>query len=133
VKTSTPAVLGVPVGFDSSRVELRKRAARVGASVPDDAMLLIGSGKFRRPILLEVEDAPEAAKDIERPGGIAYTRLVPAPWGELPRAVERVRNEASDKYGREPDDLWVWYLTCRLCSKERNFETLIVAHYRRAT
>ena len=130
VKTSTSAVLGVPVGFDSSREELRKKAAKAGATVPEDAMLLIGSGKFRRPILLEVEDVADGAKDVERPGGIAYTRLVPAPWGELPRAVERARKEASEKYGREPDDLWVWYLTCRLCSKARNFETLIVAHFR---
>lgn len=133
VKTSTSAVLGVPVGFDSSREELRKKAAKAGATVPEDAMLLIGSGKFRRPILLEVEGAAEGAKDIERPGGIAFTRLVPAPWGELPKVVERTRKEAQEKYGRDPDALWVWYLTCRQCSRERNFETLIVAHYREAS
>ncbi len=129
VKTNTSAVLGVPVGFDSSREELRKKAAMAGATVPEDAMLLIGSGKFRRPILLEVEDVPHGARGIERPGGIAYTRLVPAPWGELPKVVERTRRQAHEKYGRAPDDLWVWYLTCRRCSKERDFETLIVAHY----
>ena len=130
VKTSTSAVLGVPVGFDSSRDELRKKAAKAGATVPEDAMLLIGAGKFRRPILLEVEGAPEGAKGIERPGGIAFTRLLPAPWGQLPKVVERTREEAHQKYGRDPDDLWVWYLTCRHCSKAREFETLIVAHYR---
>jgi hypothetical protein len=130
VRTTTSAVLGVPVGFDSSREQLRKKASRAGANVPEDAMLLIGSGKFRRPILLEVEDAPDGAKGIERPGGIAFTRLLPAPWGELPKVVERTRKEAREKYGRDPDDTWVWYLTCRVCSNARQFETLIVAHYR---
>lgn len=132
VKTMTSAVLGVPVGFDSARGELRKKAERMGATIPADPMLLIGPGKFRRPILLEVEDAPERARDIERPGGIVYTRLLPAPWGELPKAAEQVRKEAFERYGRDPDDLWVWYLTCRECSRERNFETLLVAHYRQA-
>ncbi len=130
VKAMTSAVLGVPVGFDAARDELRKKAARVGATIPPDPMMLIGSGKFRRPILLEVEDVPDGARDIERPGGVVYTRLLPAPWGELPKAAERVRKEALERYGREPDDLWVWYLTCRECSRERNFETLLVAHYR---
>ena len=75
VKTNTSAVLGVPVGFDSSREELRKKAAKAGAVVPEDAMLLIGSGKFRRPILLEVESAPDGAKDVERPGEIGRAHV----------------------------------------------------------
>lgn len=130
VKTMTSAVLGVPTGFDSARAELRRKAERAGATIPPDPMVLIGPGKFRRPLLLEVEDVRDDAKDIERPGGIVYTRLLPAPWGELGKAAEQVRKEAREKYGREPDDLWVWYLTCRECSRERDFETLVVAHYR---
>lgn len=132
VKTSVSAVLGVPVGFDAAREALRKKAGRVSATIPDDAMLLMGPGKFRRPVLLEVEDVHAGARDIERPGGFVYTRLLPAPWGELPKVAQRVRKEAAGRYGREPDAFWVWYLTCRECSRERNFETLLVAHYRHA-
>ncbi len=130
VKSTTNAVLGVPVGYDTARAELRKKADAIGATVPNDAMLLNGSGKFRRPIMLEVEGAPEKAKDLVRPGGVAYTRLFEAPWGQLPKVAEETRKDARERYGREPDDLWVWYLTCRDCSRVRNFETLIVAHYR---
>jgi len=130
VRSSTKAVLGVPVGYDTSRRELREKAEKLGATVPKDAMLLLGSGRFRRPIMLEVENAPANAKGIERPRGIAFTRLVEAPWGAMQQTVDNARDTARERYGRDPDDLWVWYLTCRQCSRERNFETLVVAHYR---
>lgn len=130
VKAATSAVLGVPVGFDSARDDLRKKAERAGATVPDDAMLLIGSGRFRRPIMLEVEGAGPGAPGIEHPGGFAFTRLLPAPWGELSKVVDLVEKEAATRFGRDPDAMWVWYLTCRLCSRARNFETLILAQYR---
>lgn len=131
-RATTNAVLGVPVGFDNTRSELREIAEKAGGTVPEDAMLLIGSGKFRRPIMLEVEDADPTAKGIFQPGGIAYTRLLEAPWGQLPKLTRNVQLEARQKYGREPDNTWVWYLTCRECSRPRNFETLIVAHYKSA-
>ncbi|MCK9517971.1 MAG: hypothetical protein M0R74_02920, partial [Dehalococcoidia bacterium] len=99
------------------------------ATVPEDAMFLLGAGRFRRPVLLEVEDPKPGAKDVVRPGGFAYTRLVSAPWGEMQKAVDTTESIAREKYGRKPNDLWVWYLTCRECSQERNFETLFVAHF----
>lgn len=131
-RASTNAVLGVPIGYDGVRNDLREIAASAGGTVPDDAMLLVGAGKFRRPILLEVEGASDDAKGIYCPGGIAYTRLLEAPWGQLPKLTRNTEMEARQKYGRPPDNTWVWYLTCRECSKARNFETLIVAHYRTA-
>lgn len=130
VRSTTSALLGVPVGYDSARADLRKKAERAGATVPEDAMLLNGPGKFRRPIMLEVEGARDDAKDVLRPGGVAFTRLFEAPWGELSKVAEATKKDAAERYGREPDELWIWYLTCRECSRARNFETLIVAHYR---
>ena len=38
--------------------------------------------------------------------------------------------QATARYGRRPDKTWVWYLTCQICTTERNFETLFVAHYK---
>ncbi|MCC7362883.1 MAG: hypothetical protein IT303_00805 [Dehalococcoidia bacterium] len=131
LKTMTNAVMGVPVGYASAREDLAAKARALGATVPDDAMLLMGDGRFRRPLLLEVEDVPPGTKGIERPGGIAYTRIVPASYGELARVAEETALKATRRYGRKPDDTYVWYLTCRVCSTERNFETLIAAHYRR--
>jgi hypothetical protein len=130
VKGSTTAVLGVPIGYAGVRQELVTKAEKAGATVPEDAMLLLGSGRFRRPILLEVEGVSRDHKNIEFPGGTAFTRLISAPWGEMRRLVDESEEIARERYGRTPDDLWVWYLTCRQCSSERNFETLIVAHYR---
>ena len=129
LKAMTTAVLGVPVGYNQVRDELRNRAAEIGAIVPEDAMLLNGEGKFRRPVMLEVEAAPKT-DDVLRPGGFVYTRLIDAPLGSMGKAVDQTNKEAKAKYGRDPDDTWVWYLTCRECSKPRNFETLVVAHYR---
>jgi len=130
VRGTTTAVLGVPVGYANMRQDLLARAENLGATVPPDAMLLLGSGKFRRPVLLEVEDVEAGQKGVEFPGGVAFTRLTPAPWGEMRRLVNETEEMAAARYGRKPDNLWVWYLTCRTCSSERNFETLIVAHYR---
>jgi hypothetical protein len=131
LKGSSSAVLGVPTGFQGTVGELESRATELGATVPEDAMALLGSGQFRRPVWLEVEDAPDH-KDIVRPGGVAYTRLVEAPLGTMGKLVREAEMEARVKYGRAPDSTWLWYLTCRVCSKERNFETLIVSHYRDA-
>ena len=130
VRASTNAVLGVPVGYDSTRSELFRSAERMGATVPEDAMLLMGAGKFRRPVMLEIENVPAGARHVQHPGGFVYTRLLPAPWGEMQTVVDQAKEAATAKYGRKPDDVWVWYLTCRQCSKERKFETLILSHYR---
>lgn len=128
LSTSVTAVAGVPVGFEAARAALFERAARLGLHVPQDPMLLIGEGAFRRKVLLEVEgEADDRA--VVRPGGVAFTRLVEAPWGELKRAARRLREETEARYGRPPADVFAWYLTCRVCSRDRNFETLLVAHY----
>lgn len=132
VKTMTNAVLGVPVGYDAVRKDLEEKARALGATVPEDAMQLNGSGKFRRPVLLEVEGVPGNARGVERPGGIAWTRLFEAPWGQLAKLARQTEEEALARYHRAPDNIWVWYLTCGVCSRERSFETLIVAHYRSA-
>ncbi len=130
VATGTTALLGVPVGFATAKAGLKSRAEKLGLAVPEDAMLLLGAGKFRRDIMLEVEGAAPGQKGVERPGGIAYTRLVPAPWGEMQRVVGETKDAAKERYGKNPDDLYVWYLTCRKCSQARQFETLFVAHYK---
>lgn len=129
IRTHVKAVAGVPIGFREVRSELVRKAEATGGTVPDDAMLLLGQGRLRRPVLLEVEGADPAAKDIVMPGGTAFSRLLPAPWGEMGKHAEATTREATERFGREPDDLWVWYLTCNECSDERRFETLFVAHY----
>lgn len=133
IRATTNAVIGVPVGYATTRNALLAKAAAMGATVPEDAMLLMGSGQFRRPVLLEVEGISTSTKGIWAPGGVVYTRLLPAPWGELKKLVKETASRARGKYGREPDEMWIWYLTCRICSAERNFETLILAHYRTAS
>jgi len=130
LRGTTNAFIGVPVGYAATRTQLLAKAASIGATVPDDAMLLMESGQFRRPVLLEVEGVSPSTKGIWAPGGVAYTRLLPAPWGELKKLVKETESLATAKYGRKPDGMWIWYLTCRICSAERNFETLILAHYR---
>jgi len=132
LRSSIGAVMGVPVGYGSVRHRLERGAVARGLTVPEDAMVLLGAGRLRRPLLLEVEDVPAGARGVERLGGVAYSRLVPAPLGEMKDALEATRRRARERYGRNPDDMWVWYLTCRVCSRERNFETLFIAHYRQA-
>lgn len=129
VGTHTTAVFGVPVGLSGLRGELEARAEAAGAAVPPDAMLLFGEGRFRRPVMLEVENAPDDSRSLIRPGGVVFSRLLPAPFGEVKKLAEETGRIATTRYGRHPHALWIWYLTCRLCSAERNFETLFVAHF----
>jgi hypothetical protein len=129
LRGTTKALIGVPIGYATTRNELLAKAAEIGAIVPDDAMLIMGSGQFRRPVLLEVEGVSPSTKGIWTPGGVAYTRLLPAPWGKLKQLVKESESIATAKYGRKPGSVWIWYLTCRICSAERKFETLILAHY----
>lgn len=125
------SILGVPVHYQAARDNLRAKARARGATVPDDAMTLLGKGQFRRRLLVEVEDAPTGARGFRRPGGIAFTRLVPAPPGRIKDAVKETVKAAKERYGQGPDGVWLWFLTCAQCSAPRDFETLIVAHYRR--
>lgn len=129
VRTHAKALMGVPVGFSGLKAELVASAERAGGTVPPDAMVLIGEGKFRRPVLLEVEDADETSREVFMPGGHAFTMLLPAPWGDMKKLAAQVRTTAKERYGRDPDELWVWYLTCGECSGPRDYETLFVAHY----
>lgn len=130
VRTALTAALGVPLGYNAVREKLGAMARAIGAAIPEDAMLLLGEGKFRRPVMLEVEGVPAGERRVHRPGGIAYSRLVPAPMGQIRRVVADTVEAARERYGRPPDDTWLWYLTCRICSAERDFETLVIAHYR---
>lgn len=133
IRGNMRAAMGVPLGYGTKRLELERRAAELGAEAGLDAMFLLGEGRFSRPILLELEEDPGGdAKDIYRPGGVAYTRLIPAPYGEFKKRADAFVEEATEEYGRHPDGLWVWYLTCRTCSAARDFETLFVAHYAEA-
>ena len=131
IASGTAALLGVPVGFAGARAGLRGRAAKLGLTVPEDAMLLLGAGKFRRQIMLEVEGAQPGQRGVFRPAGIAYSRLVPAPWGDMQKVVGETKDAARARYGKEPSEIYVWYLTCRTCSQSRQFETLILAHYKK--
>lgn len=133
-RTSVAAVLGVPLKFGQVRERVRAIADAAGAAVPDDAMLLIGPGRVKRPLMLEVEveGDPESMPGIVMPGGIAFTRLLPAPWGEMKNLARETEAIARKRYGRAPDTLWVWYLTCTHCSSAREYETLFVAHYKKA-
>ncbi len=128
--TTLMAAAGVPLGYPAAREALLARAAAVGATVPPDAMILLGAGKFRRPVMLEIEDVPDGLNGVERPGGVVFTRLVPASLGALRKALNETVTMAGARYGRKPDDTWMWYLTCRHCSAARAYETLVVAHYR---
>lgn len=92
-------------------------------------MFLLGAGRLRRPVLLEVEGTGDRP-GFERPGGWAYSQLHEAPFGAVARLLAQTKAAAATRYGRDPDSLWIWYVTCKECSAERNFETLFVAHYR---
>jgi hypothetical protein len=128
--TSLTAVAGVPLGYVDARHALEQKAEALGLTVPADAMALLGEGRFRRRLMLEVEGTPSGGEKLDRPGGVAFTRLVPAPMGQIRKVVEDTEKLAKERYGRKPDSTWLWYLTCRICSEARAFETLVVAHYR---
>ncbi len=130
LRTTVNAVLGVPVGYIGAKTGLEARARKLELSVPADPMVLLGAGRFRRPLLLEVDGAAPGARGVYVPGGVAYTRLVEAPWGQMQKLADEMHDVATEKYGKAPAAIWVWYLTCRLCSHERNFETLLIAHDR---
>jgi hypothetical protein len=133
VQIKVPAVMGVPLKFREVKKRLRVQAESIGATVPEDPMVLLGEGKMRRPVMLEVEPEDDAdPKKIVTPGGIAFTRLVPAPWGEIKKEHQATVRAAVERYGRKPDVMWLWYLTCSICSGDRDFETLFVAYYEHA-
>ena len=134
IHTTVAAMMGVPLRFKHVRGKLEELAEAAGATVPDDAMLIFGPGKVRRQVMIEVEvdGDPASRKGVHVPGGIAYSRLVAAPWGEMKRIARDTEAAAAERYGKKPDALWVWYLTCNICSAERNYETLFIAHYKKA-
>lgn len=133
IEKKIPAVLGVPLKFGAVRDRLSMEAVAAGATIPEDAMMLLGEGKIRRRVMVEVEfDGDSAEDDFSRPGGIAYTRLVSAPWGKIKEGHQATVAAAVERYGRKPDAMWLWYLTCGICSGDRDFETLFVAHYSEA-
>lgn len=129
LRTHIKALAGVPMGFTALKSELIDRALASGATVPGDPMILLGEGRFRRPLLIEIEDAPPDLDGLFEPGGFAFTLLEKAPPGTVGKLEKQAREAAAAKYGRQPDHLWLWYLTCGRCSGERDFETLFVSHF----
>jgi hypothetical protein len=132
LRGTTPAVLGVPLRFSATRDRLVKKAKQLGGKLPEDAMILVGNGKFRRDILVELDNNRKipSNKKIFDPGGVSFTKIYEAPWGQMRNLMTEFETQATARYGRRPDKTWVWYLTCQICTTERNFETLFVAHYK---
>lgn len=130
IETNITAVLGVPMGYANEKAALEGKAEKLGLTVPEDPMVLLGAGRFRRTLRLEVDGAKRGVKGVSFPGGFVYTRLEEVPWGEMQKAVDEMKDVATRKYGKAPHEILAWYLTCRSCSHERNFETLLIAHYR---
>jgi hypothetical protein len=128
LKASLPALGGVPIGFAGARQKLLAEAGKLGLTVPDSPMVLLGEGRLRRPVLLEVESAAPNARVVQ-PGGVAWSRIVSAHFGDMKRLAAETGASARARYGRDPGALWVWYLTCAVCSEARNWETMFVAHY----
>jgi hypothetical protein len=131
LKSAVTAVVGVPIGYARIRDKLAGEAAGLGLTVPESPMLLLGEGRLRRPVLLEVETDRDDA-NVVRPGGFAWSRVLPASFGQMKALAAETRNLAAERYRRPPDDFWIWYLTCAVCSQARNWETMFVAHYRDA-
>jgi hypothetical protein len=131
LKSALTALAGVPIGFAGAREKLANEAVALGMAIPESPMLLLGEGRFRRPVLLEVETEIEHPRLI-RPGGFTWSRVLPASFGQIKNLAAETRQKAEERFGRAPEDFWVWYLTCAVCSEARNWETMFVAHYRDA-
>ena len=132
LRGAAPALFGVPLRFEATRNTLVKTAKQLSGKLPEDAMILIGSGRFRREILIELDNL-ETIPDNKRifaPGGFSFSKIYEAPWGQMRNLMTEFETQATARYGRRPDKTWVWYLTCQICTTERNFETLFVAHYK---
>lgn len=124
------SAFGVPLTFHRTWRRLEERARREGIAVAEEPMVLLGPGRFLRTLLLELADDAPLGPGVLQPGGFVFSRLVPAPLGAMKRELAATVEAARRRYGREPDTVWIWYLTCAACSRPRNFETLFLAHYR---
>ncbi len=129
-KLSKEITLAAKAGGGSPDMNARLRTAILSAkaqNMPNDTIdraVKKGTGEIEGAAIEEI------VYEGYGPGGVAFTRLLEVPWGKMKEAVQNTTTEAKAKYGRKPDGLWVWYLTCRECSAARKFETLIVAHYK---
>ncbi len=124
------SAFGVPLTYHRAWRGLEERARRHGLPVAEEPMVLLGPGRLARTLLLELADDAPVTPAVWQPGGFAFSRLVPAPLGAMKRELAATVEEARKRYGRPPDAVWIWYLTCASCSRARNFETLFLAHYR---
>jgi hypothetical protein len=120
VTAKAPSLFGVPVSYAGTKRRLRGKVER---GEGDAGMVLIQAGKFLPSMLVEARGLEDAKPRFKR----VYTELVEAPWGKIGKAVQEAQGHCLGRHGRLPRKVYLQYLSCRLCSNERGFPTLIVA------
>lgn len=123
-KTFSPRLFHMPISYAIDIDRATKAAVKKGYKTVEKPMVLDIDGTFMGSVLVEVENADKLDKNIVSfENTDVYCKVSTLPLKDVQKDVEVLKTEI----GKQPRELYVWYIACPRCEKTKNEKAVIIA------
>ena len=127
---NTPLVFHIPIRIGRDIQKLISEAKSKGYEWDDTSRFMQKDALFKGQVLLEIRNPQEEDPNVlvmpeeTQVQGTFFN----GPWSRLGTPTRDLINTMAAK-GRKAKEVYCWYLTCPVCSKERGYQTVVWATY----
>ena len=115
-----------PFGLDEKTRLLRKEVMKKNYQFTDFKPLLCEWASFKGRILAEIENPHKYDEDIYIfDMGTVYSTVYQGSVKEFKRSVSEFASQIELNHGVPAQKVFIWYLHCKQCAKERNNQAVI--------
>lgn len=123
-KTFSPRLFHMPISYAIDIDRATKGALKKGYKPVEKPMILDIDGTFMGSVLVEVENANKLDKDVlSFENAEVYTKVSTKPYKDISKDIEELVTEI----GKQPRELYVWYVSCPKCMATRTEKSVIIA------
>ncbi len=114
----------MPISYAIDIDRATKGALKKGYKPVEKPMILDIDGTFMGSVLVEVENANKLDKDVlSFENAEVYTKVSTKPYKDISKDIEELVTEI----GKQPRELYVWYVSCPKCMATRTEKSVIIA------
>jgi len=123
-KAFSPRLFNVPFSFAIDIDRANRGAKKKGYTVVENPMILDTMGMFMATVMVEVTGADTNDKNvISLAGKEVYTKLSKRPYKDIKMDIADLEKEL----GRKPAELYVWWVSCPKCVKDKEIKAILIA------
>lgn len=114
----------MPISYAIDIDRATKAALKKGYKVVEKPMILDIDGTFMGSVLVEVENANKMDKEVVSfENTEVYAKVSTKAYKDIPKDIEELKTEI----GKQPRELYIWYVSCPKCMATKNEKAVIIA------